>query len=294
VTFEEAGPLHPDDQIAVCRPGHPRLDARGRVTSNRFGASLDVELHCGPCLTVVPADIRRAESAPSSAVLAVMAPAAPARGRDPRDWWRARFDGRPRPRLSHDGVSWRSGRGARLSPWRHRTTAEAVNELCEARLVPDGWCDPAVGPRWRCPCCGGMPACPKCGGSGLLEWPGWYSDVIGVASLGAAPLARAERIADDVWRGRRVVWCPENARYLETRNRLEHSAPSPHRDPALCTFMRAAAEQRWSENAWPERCPYGDGEVGRAWPALREFARLGVHLIGLRPAEVHLAVPADY
>lgn len=164
----------------------------------------------------------------------------------------------------------------------------------------------ALGPRWWCEACEGEGAvsdvrrmrCWRCDGSGHAAAPPSHAALVAVVSLGPNALARAEELVAETWPARALVWRVMAAGELR-KHHADHCAGldvtpalvfSREMTPPLTNF-------EWRP-AWPESCPYGgmfgtpDDDrhgVHRAWPALRELAALGLHLVAFDASRVVLA-----
>lgn len=101
-----------------------------------------------------------------------------------------------------------------VSGWylRFEDTADAVEALVGAGLLPAPWADPDRAPQWWCDKCDGRGLgdrmavwCTHCEGVGHRSAPCNFADLVAVASMGVDTLARAEAIVAEAWSAR-VMW----------------------------------------------------------------------------------------
>lgn len=186
-------------------------------------------------------------------------------------------------------------------------SAEAVRELIEWGCIPEDSLDPAARRRWWCGLCGGSTVV----GDGLSVGPEGavlsspdlctcycveevptLEFLLAWASLGLERIAIAERCGRFIAHDGFVVW-----RRMNKAQAAAHRIGYSKVDPVMA-FAREQAVRWVTRDAWPRTCPYtggfgtADGDiygVHRAWPAMRELARIGVELVGHVPGNTKSA-----
>lgn len=214
------------------------------------------------------------------------------------------------------GVSWVGEKGARVarsrggvvffSEWRCESTAEAVQALAEAEVVPGSWCDPARAPAWWCDRCAGsgsvaapgsgvVAACSRCGGAGRSDSPANFAALLAVACRGQRRLSLAASLVDEAQRGSRVSW-----RAMDRSSLEEHHESSWLRAKGTIAGLRPELVFSGEMNSLSGGfCvspfsslaeDYGPSHATAPWwRPMEELYGLGFHLVGTDSSSATLA-----
>ena len=202
--------------------------------------------------------------------------------------------------------------------WTHPTPAEAVEALHARGLWPWPPGDHGV-PAWWCERCAGSGTdpepsrmvldCMACLPAGATYRRGPYSQghttappshvaLVSVARLSAETLRAIEEIARVIAQhagcvGARVVWRVMSREALREHHvRICSDQAWRGGSPTLPEVVSVEEAIRIDGGAWPWHAAedWSDSTARAAWPALRDLAALGVHLIAIDERRVVLAV----
>ncbi len=198
---------------------------------------------------------------------------------------------------AHGVTMWRA--------WTCDDTETAADRLALAGLWPWPVGDDAS-PRWWCERCDALarrragedvpypvtaqPSWQQCDGDGAMH-PPTLAALVAVASLGVEALRRAEGLALQlVGRAPHIVW---RVMSREALDRYDDRPMEPGSMTPAQVTVRLRRQRRDFGVEWPDECPfYYNAAIHRAWPALRDLAALGLHIVAHGGDRVTLAVEA--